>query len=237
MLQQVFLLAAFSAALSSVTAGLLPRQGCDGTAWVTETPAAVTTSTYVNLDVFYTTSTVTAYALSPPASPSAPATTALASSDAPAALRRSPQATEPCNASTTSTTTAPTPTTTITTTYTFSRAARVTTYLQACDPSTGYGQDRGTLVVNNRYQSFSPREVTSSDASVSECCESCFRGNSAGFGCLIWGFNGDICSMTVVDAVCPKGDAGTEVLWYPNEEKPFVGQGPCLKEVGYFVEG
>ncbi|PSK42497.1 hypothetical protein B9Z65_4411 [Elsinoe australis] len=223
---------------TSALAGLLPRQDCADTAWTTETPAPVTTTTYVNLDVFYTTSTVTAYALSPPASTHAQATAApTTTSNAVAYVRRAPQATTLCEAAITSTTTALTPTTTLTSTWTFSRAVQVTTYLQACDASTNFGQTRGTLNINNRYHSFSSREINSSDSTVADCCLTCFKGAGSKAGCMSWGFNDNACSMTIVDAACPRGDAGTEAIMYPNEEKPFVGHGPCLKEVAYFVEG
>ncbi|KAF4548865.1 Hypothetical protein D9617_25g061950 [Elsinoe fawcettii] len=211
---------------------ILPRQECADTVWTTETPAPVTTSTYTNLDVFYTTSTVTAYALSPPAGNAAAASSAIPTT-APQLLRRDTQASAPCDAAITSTTTAPTPTTTLTTTYTFSRAARVTTYLQACDAPTNYGLKKGTLAVNNRYQSFKSRSINTTDVSAADCCMACFTGSA---GCLSWGFN-DVCSMTIVDAGCPRGDAATEAIWYPGDDRSFIGQGPCVKEVTYFAEG
>ncbi|KAF2224301.1 hypothetical protein BDZ85DRAFT_280898 [Elsinoe ampelina] len=220
----------FILASSLASGALLPRQECADTVWVTETPAAVTSSTYTNLDVFYTTSTVTAYALLPPTTASLQSTLPITTGVADQLARRT---SVPCEAAITSTTTAPTPTTTLTTTYTFSRAARVTAYVQACNASTNYGLKRGTIVVNNRYQSFQSRDINTTDISAADCCMSCFTGSA---GCLSWGFN-DGCSMSIVDDGCPRGDAATEALWYPGEERSFIGQGPCLKEVTYFAEG
>ncbi|GAB7351510.1 hypothetical protein MBLNU459_g2153t1 [Dothideomycetes sp. NU459] len=227
-------------------AAILKRSACSDTILVTVTPPPVTVSTYTDLDVFYTTSTVTRYALSPsPAltpSPSASAVDGAAATSVPVAAAVPADSSLPiCSNATTVTATAPVPTTTVTTTYTFSHASRSTTTLPACEPTANYNLFSGTLDINYVGAVGQPHSVSYPDHDIAACCNECFASSSlSGAGCLSWNWNGTgSCSLDVVDGGCPSvgdGDA-IEVIEYPNNEKPGVGVGSCDVVVLYFVDG
>lgn len=186
---------------------------------------------------YYTTSIVTAYALSPT---SAANTSRFSNSTPSSSAHLFTAAAYAAGLSCanenviTITTTAPTPTTTITATYTISKAYRGTTTVPACQPTANYGLFNGTLNVNYVGPIGQPATVSFPNLAIADCCMECFTSDG---GCLSWAFDGvGTCSLSVVDGECPSS-SGTESLRYPNDEKPAVGVGPCDVVVGYFVDG